>query len=146
MDLLPTIHVQGKHKQWHYFLWPWIVPSAPREFLWFPNHNYVVCLSCLLCRCCSIGSQLSLRRNWYKYRCIVHWEELSSVFTYTTILDSPLQVSNFAKNFLHANSHLSICLGNSINIVGGRCKLSKQTLKWDFDAGSHFNKVAMRTD
>lgn len=71
MELLPTFQVQGKHMLWC-FLVPlsWIVPSAPRELLWFPNILYVV--SCLLFKSYSIGCQLSLRGKCSKYECTCH--------------------------------------------------------------------------
>lgn len=49
----------------HRFLQYWVVPWAPRRLSSFPNLLYTISL--LLCRSCSNGSQLPLRRNCSKY-------------------------------------------------------------------------------
>lgn len=61
----------GKHKQWCSLVHrSWVVPSAPRELLWFPN--ILSATSPLLCRSCSTGSLLSLRRKCPNSECTCH--------------------------------------------------------------------------
>lgn len=52
----------------HQFLWSCVVPSAAAEHLWFPDLLYMVPVSGLLCRSCSIGSQWSLWKNCSQHR------------------------------------------------------------------------------
>lgn len=48
----------------HQLFWSWTVPSLSRGLSMFPILPYVISLSCLLHTSCSIGSQLSLKRNF----------------------------------------------------------------------------------
>lgn len=79
-ELLPSIHVQGRHEQWCSPVSPVLErPSTTGELS--QNHNFLPIylpfylsidrsFCCLLCRSCSVDLHLSLRRDYSKYRCI----------------------------------------------------------------------------
>lgn len=68
-ELLPTIQVQGKCKQWHSLFPPVLESSLDSQRDLDAPLLYMVSLYCFLCRSCSIGLQLYLRWNCSKYRC-----------------------------------------------------------------------------
>lgn len=76
MELSLMMHIQGKHQQWQSPDPPLVLSCSLSFQRTLSVSQPSLCgLSRLLCKSCSIGSQLSLRKNFSKYRCVFDGRE-----------------------------------------------------------------------